>query len=298
MQEYTAVVQAGCKINLFLRITGVRPNGWHDLDTLFLPLPRPYDTLTLTLRQQQNSTCTVHCTTEGIDNKNNTLTTAYAYFAAKSDFAPSVEIVLHKGIQHGAGLGGGSSDAAVLLAWLNALAPKPLTPASLMKVAANVGADVPFFLYNRPCRARGIGERLTPCDPLFFLRRNGAALVLLCPAEFVSTRWAYAAWDQWQEHGKMALTKTEGQYIGQSSLCFPDDGGEVLRIENSFEQPVFSTFPRLRRLKEMLLQYGAAAAAMSGSGSSLFGLFRSRALALAAAQNIRGNDVAVYVHTV
>ena len=150
----TAALRIGCKVNLTLRITGVRPNGWHELDTVFLPLDEPSDTLRLALRP--GGGLALHCAEPGIDPENNTLTKAYRLFAEASGFRPGVEAVLEKGIPHGAGLGGGSADAAALLGWLNARAPEPLSLPELVGLAARIGADVPFFLYNVPCRASGI----------------------------------------------------------------------------------------------------------------------------------------------
>lgn len=156
----TAALRIGCKVNLTLRITGVRPNGWHELDTVFLPLDEPSDTLRLALRP--GGGLALHCAEPGIDPENNTLTKAYRLFTEASGFRPGVEAVLEKGIPHGAGLGGGSADAAALLGWLNARAPEPLPLPELVGLAARIGADVPFFLYNVPCRASGIGERARP----------------------------------------------------------------------------------------------------------------------------------------
>ena len=119
-----AALRIGCKVNLTLRITGVRPNGWHELDTVFLPLAEPSDTLRLALRP--GGGLALHCAEAGIDPENNTLTKAYRLFAEASGFRPGVDAVLEKGIPHGAGLGGGSADAAALLGWLNARAPEPL----------------------------------------------------------------------------------------------------------------------------------------------------------------------------
>ena len=120
----TAALRIGCKVNLTLRITGVRPNGWHELDTVFLPLDEPSDTLRLALRP--GGGLALHCAEPGIDPENNTLTKAYRLFTEASGFRPGVEAVLEKGIPHGAGLGGGSADAAALLGWLNPRAPEPL----------------------------------------------------------------------------------------------------------------------------------------------------------------------------
>lgn len=130
----TAALRIGCKVNLTLRITGVRPNGWHELDTVFLPLDEPSDTLRLALRPRGG--LALHCAEPGIDPENNTLTKAYRLFAEASGFRPGVEAVLEKGIPHGAGLGGGSADAAALLGWLNARAPEPLPLPELVGLAA------------------------------------------------------------------------------------------------------------------------------------------------------------------
>lgn len=157
----TAALRIGCKVNLTLRITGVRPNGWHELDTVFLPLDEPSDTLRLALRP--GGGLALHCAEPGIDPENNTLTKAYRLFAEASGFRPGVEAVLEKGIPHGAGLGGGARTRRRCLDGLNARAPEPLSLPGARRLAARIGADVPFFLYNVPCRASGIGERLVPC---------------------------------------------------------------------------------------------------------------------------------------
>lgn len=287
-------LRVGCKVNLTLRITGRRPDGWHELDTVFLPLCAPSDTLRLA---PGGEGLTLRCTAPGIDPDDNTLTKAYRLFAEASGFRPAVTAALEKGIPHGAGLGGGSADAAALLGWLNAVAPAPLPFPALAALAARIGADVPFFLYNVPCRASGIGERLAPCPEwLEAAGVAGAGLVLLCPTERVSTPWAYAAWDRWAENRPTPLTDARNGAISHPSQN-PSGGGASIRwLENSFEPPVFEAFPRLRRLRERLLREGAFAAVMSGSGSSLFGLFRKAEDARRAAEGFREKDVAVHVH--
>ena len=284
-----AVLRIGCKVNLTLRITGVRPNGWHELDTVFLPLDEPSDTLRLALRPEGG--LKLRCEEPGIDLENNTLTKAYRLFAEASGFHPGVEAVLEKGIPHGAGLGGGS--AAALLGWLNARAPEPLPLPELVGLAARIGADVPFFLYNVPCRASGIGERLAPCPEwLDAAGVAGAGLVLLCPGEHVSTPWAYAAWDEWNR----PLTEVRNGAINRGSQKPLGGASSIQWLENSFEPPVFEAIPRLRRLREQLLRQGAFAAVMSGSGSSLFGLFRDAGSAFRVAEGFREKDVAAYSH--
>ena len=147
---------AGCKVNLGLRITRVRPDGYHELDSLFLPLDEPADQLELTVLPDAAPGITVSCDAAILDPADNTLTKAYgAYCRASALPPPALRIRLHKGIPSGAGLGGGSSDAAALLRWLNAGSPAPLAPEALARVALRVGADVPFFLRGGPCRVRG-----------------------------------------------------------------------------------------------------------------------------------------------
>lgn len=255
-------LHAGCKINLGLHITGVRADGYHELDSLFYPLPEPHDTLHI--RENAVPGLTLECSRTDIDPRRNTVTRAYAAFSAATDFSPALHVVLEKGIPQGAGLGGGSADAGALLRALNAWAPVPLREAELVNVAAAVGADVPFFLYNRPCRVRGIGERMTPCEPDL----SGLHLLLLCPDVHISTPWAYAAWDrrQAQKNGFQRLT-TPGVGAKGWDSC-------RMWLANAFEAAVFPDHPKLRMLKETLLRNGAAAAVMSGSGASLAAFFR------------------------
>ena len=276
MTPKRATLSAGCKVNLSLRITGVRPDGYHTLDSLFWPLSEPFDTLHLEAAAMPG--IDVRCATPGIDLTHNTLTRAYAAFAARTGFAPGLRIRLEKGIPHGAGLGGGSADAAVLLCWLNEYAPEPLPEAALVETAASVGADVPFFCLNTPCRVQGIGERLTPCEAPAL---RGLHLVLVCPDIQVNTAWAYAAWDAAHKENFCAQDLTthspEAKHIDS---C-------MTRCHNDFESVVFAAHPALRSIKEALLRHGAAAAVMSGSGASLVGLFRAASEAGSAADMLR-----------
>ena len=290
------VLRAGCKVNLSLRITGVREDGWHELDTVFYPLASPFDTLRIRAGGGGHG-LVLRCSAPGIDPERNTLVTAHARFAEATGFAPALDLTLEKGIPHGAGLGGGSSDAATLLLWLNQNAPVPLNAPDLQALGARIGADVPFFFLNRTCRATGIGERLVPAED--WIERaglRGATLLLACPPVHVSTPWAYGAWDRQSGKGADRLTE-EGrgaiECASQSSPC----GGHSLRwLENSFESPVFESFPTLRELKVWLLQQGAFAAVMSGSGASVVGLFRDARVARGTAETLRAKDVAVFSH--
>ncbi len=295
-------ITTGCKINLFLRIVGIcnAPpyKGWHELDTIFLPLPEPYDTLLL--RPHHGLGLHIDCAEKAIDPRNNTLTKAYESYAKATGFSPSLHIELIKGIPHGAGLGGGSADAAALLGWLNAAAPKPLSKADLQKLAVDVGADVPFFLLNTPCHATGLGQNLVPVE-LSWLQ--GLYLVLACPNCKVSTPWAYGAYDEAMGIGGSLDTEKDDRVFtknlterNQWAISFFVPEQDWMWIENSFEKVVFYRHPELAKYKAILLQGKAVAASMTGSGSALFGLFRSEHDANCAAQALQDRGVATYCH--
>ena len=271
------IVRTGGKINLYLFITGRRENGYHELDTLFVRLPEPQDTLVFRPAERESG-IRVTCSTPGIDLKKNTLTKSYELYARATGFAPAVDVELVKGIPHGAGLGGGSADGAEVLAWLQRQNPEPMDALQLNALAAGVGADVPFFLARGACFAEGIGDILTPAVAGI----GDWSCVLVCPQVHVNTAWAYAAWDA--ENPSFSLTeKRKADKNNRSSYqCFYG--------MNDFESAVFAANPVLDELKAQLIQLGADAAGMSGSGSALFGLFHDRERAAQAAEALRGAE--------
>lgn len=276
-------LRVGCKINLFLRITGVREDGYHLLDSLFWPLDAPYDTLHC--EAVAGHGIEARCSAVGIDPANNTLTRAHAAYAAHTGFAPGLRVRLEKGVPHGAGLGGGSADAAAVLRWCNARAPQPLDRDALAAVAARVGADVPFFLHEGPCRVQGIGEAIRPYAPEAL---RGLHLVLLCPDIHISTPWAYGAWDSWH---KKNFSRED---LTSKALKAKEIDSCPVRLCNDLEGPVFAAYPALRAFKEALLQHGATLAVMSGSGASLVGLYRTASCAHRAADALRQQGVRVH----
>lgn len=292
----TTKIHIGCKINLLLRIIGKRSDGWHELDSVMLPLPDPHDMLEVTLKAETGGFI-CRCSVADITPKRNTLTAAYEAYAHQTGFRPELEVVLHKGIPRGAGLGGGSADAAALLLWLNAQAPYPLSFDEMRLLAAGVGADVPFFLYNRPCRVSGIGDRLEPCSPDMFPELGRTHLVLVCPPVAVSTPWAYKAWDIFVSFRLTGRSEMRIEGASRGVVANRETSGSpFLWVENSFEAPVFEVYPLLRRLKETFLKQGAYASAMSGSGASLFGLFRSQEAAHRCIDGFREKGMAVFSH--
>lgn len=269
-------ITAGCKVNLGLHVTGVRADGYHELDSLFYPLASPCDHLGIRLLGTPG--ITLSCDAPGIDLACNTLTRAYAAFAEAAGGAPGIELELKKGIPLGAGLGGGSSDAAALLLWLNSRLSRPFDQAALIEIALRVGADTPFFLQQSPCRVRGIGEKLTPLAYDF----SGHRLVLVCPGISINTSWAFARYDELCQGTQAtaeqkSLTKrpckANGTSLSGTGLSEAPDGWSIWDICNDLEVAVFPQYPQLAAIKADLLRLGADAACMSGSGSSVVGVF-------------------------
>lgn len=241
-------IQAPAKVNLVLRVLGRRTDGYHDLETLMAPLAL-HDTLQVEL---DGSEIAVTCSDREIpcDSSNLAFKAAEAFFGATGT-GPGVRIHIEKRIPHGAGLGGGSSDAAAVLRALNALTGASLGVEALEQIAASFGSDIPFFVQGRMAWARGRGEILQSADKLEEL-----AILLVKPPFPVSTAWAYKAW-------AAAPAKGEPREI------------PGLTLQNDLEPPVFSKYLVLPALRDWLEdQPEVEAAMMSGSGSTIFAILR------------------------
>lgn len=283
MTSNPCTIKAGCKVNLSLDIVGIRENGFHELDTLFYPLPEPSDLVTIS-PAPAGTGIGITSDVPGLDGEANIMTKAWKAFARATGFAPDLHVGLQKNIPMGAGLGGGSSDAAVLLDYLNRNAgQRALGRTELMRLAAKVGADVPFFLLGEPAWASGIGDVLTPAET----NLSGLFAVLACPHISVSTAWAYAAWDT--IHAGESLDSLTWPLTDIKKVNFSEAW-----LRNAFEEVVFLNYPTIRKLKERLLASGACGAVMSGSGSSVFALFRGLGEARKAAQ-AAGPEMTVHV---
>jgi 4-diphosphocytidyl-2-C-methyl-D-erythritol kinase len=301
--KLAATITTGCKINLFLKVGQRLPNGYHAIDTFFLPLPEPHDTLDIT--EATANGLTVECSASGIVPTNNTLTKAYSLYAEATRFAPPLRLRLNKGVPQGAGLGGGSANAAGLLAYLEKCRIRAggaaLPPGRLNSIAATVGADAPFFLLNVPARAQGIGEHLAPApNPV-----AGRHLALLCPDIRISTAWAFAELDALRRLRGASDKVDDGlaeKRINDLTTGAPQattSFSHEMRTGNDFEEVVFSVFPALRRLCNALREMGASVAHVSGTGSSVFGLFAHADDAWAAVQSLATADsvrIKTYVH--
>jgi 4-diphosphocytidyl-2-C-methyl-D-erythritol kinase len=253
-----------CKLNIGLRVIDRRTDGYHDLETIFYPVYGLHDELEVTCADTEG----VEFIQEGlaVDCKaeDNLILRCYHRMREQYPQIGGVRIRFRKQIPFGAGLGGGSSDAAHMAIALNELFGLGLSQAKLAEMVRPLGADCPFFIYNTPCYAEGIGDKLRPIR--FDL--SGLRLVMIKPACGVSTREAYAGITRHPEaRGQLLQTLNESE----SALDLLRHHPEVFL--NDFEQTVFSLHPEIAAQKKRLQDAGALYAAMSGSGSTVFGLF-------------------------
>lgn len=247
-----------CKINLGLSITERRHDGYHNLQTIFYPVPL-YDELTISEGSGEDVLTLGGNPLEG-EVQDNLVLRAVRLLRDEGFSFPPLSINLKKVIPSGAGLGGGSSDAACMVKSLSEMFRLSLTEERMKSLVAKLGADCPFFVAPRPLYAEGIGDVFTPIT----LNLSGWYLMLVKPDVFVSTREAYAGV---RPHTPaFSLLETAKLPVGQW------EG----RMVNDFEENVFKAHPLLAGIKEELYRQGAAYASMSGSGSTIFGLFRSR----------------------
>ena len=261
------------KINLGLNIVERRPDGYHNIETVFYPIPLT-DVLEIVPASETSLTCygnAVDCPPE-----KNLVMRAYRMLQERYGLSP-VAIHLYKHIPDGAGLGGGSSDAAHTLVMLNRMFDLNLSDDVLASMAITLGADCAFFIYNRPMLATGIGDVMSPIEvPL-----HGKTLLLVKPSIGVDTRTAYSRVVPARPTVDLAHTITQ-----------PVEAWDGLLV-NDFEPSVFAVLPQLWLIKARLLDAGAQYAAMSGSGSTIFGIFDSDKLAEEAADTFA--DCATFV---
>lgn len=241
------------KINLGLHITGKRKDGYHEIDTCMFPIPL-YDALEMILDQKTTFTST------GLEipgsEKDNLIFKALKLLRKDFNELPHLNIHLHKNIPMGAGLGGGSADAAFALSMMNNLFDLLLEDWFLEDYAAQLGSDCPFFIENTPKIATGRGEILEPVE----VDLSGKHLLLINPNIHIGTKEAYAG----------VSPKT-------SSIDLKEVIAERSRwkdeLVNDFEASIFPQYPEIASIKSQLYEMGAFYAAMSGSGSTVFGLF-------------------------
>lgn len=252
------IVFPNCKINLGLNITEKRADGYHNLETVFYPVPLKD---ALEIHKQTNATdkkYRLHLNGLPIEGDPDSNLIVKAYNLLDKDFnLPPVDIYFYKHIPTGAGLGGGSADAAFTLKLLNQKFELQLPEAKLEEYAAKLGADCAFFINNKPVFAEGIGNIFSPIS----LSLQNYGILIVKPDVFVSTRDAFA---------KIKPRKPECSL--KEIVQRPVSEWKELMI-NDFEQSVFPQFPVIEDIKNEIYHSGAIYASMSGSGSSVFGLF-------------------------
>ncbi len=255
------IVFPNCKINLGLHIVGKREDGYHNLETVFYPLTFK-DALEIVPNhnKDENEFTATGIAVDGPAEDNLCLK---AWHLLKKDFPKlsAVKIHLHKSIPMGAGLGGGSADAAFMLKMLNDHFNLDIFEERLIRFALELGSDCPFFIINRPCFATGRGEVLEEVD----VDLSAYKIVLINPGIHISTAWAFSKRSDGSQSSDPL--KSLKKIISQPIETWKDE------LQNDFENPVFEAHPQIKTIKENLYQQGAIYAAMSGSGSTVFGIF-------------------------
>lgn len=256
------IVFPNCKINLGLHILQKRKDGFHDLETVFYPIAIQ-DALEIVQNSSPASTIQFNTTGLKIDSSSEDNICFKAYQLLKNDFPelPSVKMHLHKTIPSGAGLGGGSSDGAFTLQLLNKKFNLGLPEEQLINYALQLGSDCPFFIKNKPCYATGRGERLEEIE----LDLSQYSIILINPKIHIHTGKAFSK-----------ITPSNQRTSIKEIIHQPIKKWKEL-LNNDFEEVVFDEHPEVRTIKEKLYKHGALYASMSGSGSSVYGLFDKNA---------------------
>jgi 4-diphosphocytidyl-2-C-methyl-D-erythritol kinase len=249
-------VLAPAKINLSLKIIGRRGDGFHELNTLIAPISL-YDEIKLD-KGRPGKGIEFRCDDPSVpQGDDNLVVRAAKSFFETTEIEPTVSIQLQKKIPHGAGLGGGSSDAASVLLGLNELFDAKLSTKALAEMAAPIGSDVPFFVFQSAAVCKGHGELVTPVK-----LKKRFSILLLKPSFAVSTAWAYS---RWQNSREIPGIRYEAQEFADQTFV------------NDLERPVFEKFVFLAELKMWLVgQSEVGAALMSGSGSTMLAVMRDK----------------------
>lgn len=254
------IVFPNCKINLGLNVLRKRSDGFHELETVFYPLPI-HDILEIVYLKKLRGRPGIPFSVSGleIDGKKNSnlCLKAFKLLKKKIPQMPSVQLHLHKVIPAGSGLGGGSSDAAFTLMILNELCGLQLSKEKLLKSASQLGSDCPFFIINKPCFSKGRGELPEEIN----LDLSPYKIVLANPGFAINTREAFTGI-------KPALPEVSIKEIIKRPIeTWKDD------LKNDFEEIIFPQYPGIEKIKNDMYNAGALYASMSGSGSSVFGIF-------------------------
>ena len=247
-----------CKINIGLRIINKRADGFHNLETIFYPIALK-DAIEINEETKETKEITWSQTGLNIPGTADDNLCIKAYRLIKKDLPqlPNIKMHLHKAIPMGAGMGGGSADAAFILKLLNIKFNLELSNEQLISYALQLGSDCPFFIHNKPCYATGRGELLEE----FPLDLSAYKLLLVNPDIHINTGWAFSN----------IIPSDKGNHL-KDLVAMPISNWQQ-NIYNDFEKPVFEAAPEIAEIKAELISNGALYASMSGSGSTVFGIF-------------------------
>ncbi len=249
-----------CKINLGLHILRKRSDGYHDLETVFYPIPL-CDALEIIKIGSSRKSPTLPFSSSGLsiqdDNTSNLCVKAYKLLKKKFPKLPHIQMHLHKAIPSGAGLGGGSADAAFTLQLLNKLFGLKISKEQLMKYAGELGSDCSFFIINKPCYATGKGESLEEIA----LDLSSWKIVVVNPGIHIDTGQAF-----------FNIKPVEPEQSIKETIAKPVEQWKY-HLQNDFEKVIFQRYSEIVDIKDYLYSCGAVYASMSGSGSTVFGLF-------------------------
>lgn len=279
MRVFRKTAEAYAKINLFLRIEGVREDGYHYLSTLMQSVSLS-DTIEIMIDRSEPFSrkapqITLAHNAAGLSsNKKNTMVAAADAFLKRIDSPPvKVSIVARKRIPAMAGLGGGSSDAAAVLRILNEGFSDVLTRTELSEIASDIGADVSFFIDGQAALCEGVGERITPVRSF-----GNIPVLIIVPPEGIATPEAYAAYDR-ESRGFSGAIRENGEVM---SAMFSDDGSSFDRLKkmipslnNDLQEIAIGMVPKISETLEFIKEQNGLYCAVSGSGSSVFGIFEA-----------------------
>lgn len=274
MYQRSDIIFINAKINLGLHILSRRPDGYHNLQSIFYPVglyngtprntSRFCDVMEVSTTDKASTLSLRGLSIDGATEKNLVWKAIHAftcrYEQINKQGAVHVDVTLEKNLPMQAGLGGGSADAAFILSHLNNLHGNPFTDAQLNAMAASIGADCPFFLYNKPALAEGIGERLTPLSN----KLEGKWCAIIKPGESMSTAKAFS------------LIKPNDRHTPLQDIYAMSVEEWPMHLSNDFEKPFLHLFPHLRDIKTSLYECGALYASLSGSGSSFYGIYSAK----------------------
>lgn len=273
------IVKAYAKINLTLDITGVRPDGFHELRSVMAPI-----TLCDDIVIERADSFSFDCNIKSICGDNNLCVRAAKAFFARSGMSSNVSVYLDKKVPFPAGLGGGSSDAAAVLRGLNEMYGNPVSESDLFEISASLGSDIPFCLLGSPALCEGRGEVLTPLS----LDKELDVVIAIGEGR-LPTADVYRSYDS----ASLDVRNDTDKFL--SAVNNHDAEALISSFGNAFEPVTDILCPETATMRELLLSYGALASHLSGSGPSVYGVFKDNASAVKVAEAMKNNGFSAYV---